>query len=346
MLVIERLGLSKYFVLLLFSILITSKSYSEEYPDSTVNILLKKGIDLIILQQYKDAREVFLSLNKEYPQLPLGNIYLAAVEIAKTYDYAENVDSDSIKKYLTEAENQSLSLISENKNDIWYQYFYALANGYFAYYEALNKNWITAINYGLNSVAGFEKCLKIIPNFYEAYIALGTFKYWKRRKTEFLDWLPFVSNNENEGIELLDSAVSHSSYNTYLAINSLIWIYIDKKQPRMAVKLAEKALKIYPNSRFFMWGLARAFEDLDKNKAISVYKKILNSYLNITGINRYNEILLKYIIAKLYFQTGQKSESLQFCNEILSIQNISVEVKDRLKNHFEKVKYLRKELIK
>ncbi|HED38120.1 MAG TPA: hypothetical protein ENI76_07745, partial [Ignavibacteria bacterium] len=242
----EHLGPFKYFIVVLFCFLATNKIYSQNYPDSTLNTLLKKGIELIITQQYKDASKVFNLLNKNYPHLPFGKIYLAANEIARNYDYAENLNSDSIRYYLKSAVRQSDSLLEINKNNVWYQYFVALSEGYLSYYNALTKNWFSALDEAISSVSGFEKCLKIDPHFYEAYIAIGTFKYWKGRKTQFLNWLPFIPNEEKSAIKLLNFAVNHSSYNTYLAINSLIWIYIDRKEPLRAVELAGNALKKYP----------------------------------------------------------------------------------------------------
>ncbi|MCK7524852.1 MAG: hypothetical protein MZV64_48225 [Ignavibacteriales bacterium] len=47
-----------------------------------------------------------------------------------------------------------------------------------------------------------------------------------------------------------------------------------------AVKVAELALKDHPKSRIFKWGLARAYENIDPVKSISLYQEILNSYPN------------------------------------------------------------------
>ena len=60
--------------------------------------------------------------------------------------------------------------------NLWYNYFYALTEGYIAYYEALNENWISALTNGMNSIKYFENCLSADDEFYEAYIAIGTFE--------------------------------------------------------------------------------------------------------------------------------------------------------------------------
>jgi len=326
--------------------LIPVNIYSQEYPDGSVNSLLKSGIDCIINQNYSQAKSEFEKLNTKYPDLPFGKIYLAAVEIARSFDYGEGYNGDVISKYLNAAKYQSEKLLNKYPENIWNHYFLGLTEGYISYYEGLNGSWLTSLKEGINSASNFEECLKRNPDFFEAYSGLGTYKYWKSAKTKFLSWLPFVHDDRADGINYLEKAIDKSSYNTYLAVNSLIWIYIDKKNFDNAIQISEKTLKEYPKSRFFKWGLARAYEDIDRLKAINSYNEILNSYPNLNSMNHYNEIVLKHLIAQLYEKLGEKSKALKLCNEIMSIKNLSEFVKNKLGNRLERVKELQTSLTK
>ena len=333
-------------ILISLLLVISVNIYSQEYPDGSVNSLLKSGIENIINQNYSQAKSEFEKLNSKYPDLPFGKIYLAAVEIARSYDYGEGYNGDVILKYLNTAKDQSEKLLYKYPEDIWNHYFLGLTEGYISYYEGLNGSWLTSLKEGINSASNFEECLKRNPDFFEAYSGLGTYKYWKSAKTKFLSWLPFVHDERDEGISYLEKAIDKSSYNTYLAVNSLIWIYIDKKNFDDAINISERALKEYPNSRFFKWGLSRAYEDIDKSKAIKSYYEILNSYPNLNGMNHYNEIVLKHLIAQLYEKLGEKSKALKLCNEILSIKNLSEFVKNKLGDRIDRVKELHSSLAK
>jgi tetratricopeptide (TPR) repeat protein len=191
-------------------------------------------------------------------------------------------------------------------------------------------------------ISGFEKCLDVDRSFYEAYSALGAYKYWRSRKTEYLNWLPFVDDEKKPGIKFLEIAIKKSHYNYYLAVYSLQWIYIDMKEYNKAVKLSERALKDFPQSRFFKWGYARALQDIDLRKAVSVYYDILNSYPS-TG-NHYNEIFLKHLIAQCYDRMGEKGKALALCNEILSVNGLSSFVKEKLGDRLDRVRKLKAEL--
>lgn len=335
-------NLSLYVIIIFFH----SISFTQNYPDKNVDSLLEKGIKLIVHQKYDEAEIFFNLMNKSYPEIPLAKIYLAANKIAEAYDYAEEFDENFILQNLNEAKDQAEDLINQDENNIWYHYFYALAEGYISYYNAINESWFSALSSGVNSISEFENILTADSNFYEAYIAIGTFEYWKSRKTEFMTWLPFNNDTKKIGIEKLIVAIDSSSYNSYLAINSLIWIYIDQKRFDDAIKISDKALKEFPDSRSFKWGKARAYEEINPATSIELYIEILNSYPVIMRSNHKNEIVLKHIIAQQYAKLGKKEDAIKYCDEILSIKNLPNKTAEDLNERIERVKNLRNELFK
>ena len=340
----EHLVRYNLLLLLLFLSLFSGSIFAQNYPDPVVDSLLKSGINKLLLQDYDQARNIFEELNKKYPELPLGKIYLVGTSIARSYDYKEPYNSDYINDNLDTAETIADRLYEKDPDNIWHQCFVSLRAGYYAYYEALERNWLSAFSNGINSVKGFEKCLAMNPEFYEAYAAIGGFKYWRSRKTESLKWLPFIKDEREEGIKYLKKAVEKATYTNYMAVNSLLWIYIDQKKYQDAINLAEKMLNEYPDCRYFLWPEARAYEGVDKRKAISLYEKILSMYKNMKNNNHYNEIVLEHIIARQYAKLSEKQKALRYCNEILSITNLSDFVKDKLGDRLEHVQDLKKEL--
>lgn len=345
MLEIARLVRSKI-ILLFFVFLTYTELPAQKYPDAQVDSLLRIGIKHIINQDFTTAKEVFNYLNKEYQNLPLGKIYLAANKIAEAYDYAQDFDETYILKNLESAKEQSEKLVEVDEDNIWFRYFYGLAEGYISYYEAIEGSWFSALSTGINSISEFEKILIKDKDFYEAYIAIGTFEYWKSRKLEFMDWLPFTSDTKNIGIDRLSVAIDSSSYNSHLAINSLIWVYIDQRKYEDAIKVAEKALNEFPQSRTFKWGLARAYEEENSLRSIELYLDILHSYPDSLKENYKNEITLKHLIAQQYAKLGDKEKAIQFCDEILSMKNIPKKTLDELSGRLERIKSLKNELSK
>lgn len=334
----------KFLIPVLF--ITSSILFAQEYPVPEVHNFLKNGIKKIVEQDYAGADSLFNKLNIEYPSLPLGKIYLAASHIARSFDYGEQFETDKIETLLNDSYKQAKDLLDKDPKNVWYNYFTALAEGYTAYFEAIQENYFSAMSSGLSAVNYYEDCIKIKPGFYEAFIAIGTYKYWKSRKTEFLHWLPFVSDERIEGVELLETAINNNSYNTHLAINSLIWIYIDQKRFGDAVKLAEATLKTNPWSRIFKWSLGRAYEDLDRKKSITVYNEILQSYPPEGISNHLNVIVLKHKIAQQHEKLGEKKRAIDLCNEILAVKDLSPFVKAELDDRLRRVEEMRRNLMK
>jgi tetratricopeptide (TPR) repeat protein len=183
--------------------------------------------------------------------------------------------------------------------------------------------------------------LEIDENFFEAFIALGSYNYWKSAQTKSLLWIPFIPDKRLQGIQFLEKALEGSSYNKYLAAYSLAWIYIDYGESDKAIDLSKKMLKDYNESRYFRWCLARAYQDVDKYKAIEVFKEILESIEKLPFRNQYNDIVIRHKIAMLYYDLGEYKKASNLCNEILDFNIKSNKIKDRLSDRLNRTKQLR-----
>ena len=336
--------LARFSLILLILLFFSTNIYSQKYPNADVNRLLEDGIELITNQNYDSAKIKLTELERNFPKLPLGKIYLAVTEITKTYDYGESFNSKIILKLLDDALEQSEERLEKEPENVWNNYFVALSRGYLSYFRVLNDEWLSAISNGVTAVQYFENCLEIDSAFYESFVAIGNLKFWKSRKLEILNWIPFFKDESGEGIAYLEMALNTQTYSKNLTALSLIWIYIEDKNFNRAIQIAEQELKLHPGNRAIKWALARAYEDVDLNLSIQLYKELIASYQKIKGQNHYHEITLKHIVAQQYQKLGMNNEALRFCNEILSTRNLSDNVRQRLADRFERVMNLKEEL--
>ena len=109
--------------------------------------------------------------------------------------------------------------------------------------------------------------------------------------------------------------------------------------------LGEKSLKKSPGSRYFRWGLARAYEEINPARSIQLYSEILSSFPESNKRNYINEITLKHLMAQQYLKLGKREKSLQLCNEILSIKNLNEFEHSKLDERLQRVKELQESLI-
>lgn len=336
--------LVRYKILLL--LLLSNLLYGQNHPDKSIDSLLSDGIQNIVVQDYDSAFNVFIKLDQQFNTLPLGQIYLAATEIAKSVDYMEDINVEYVDSLLELASDKTELLLEANPDDLWNNYYEALIFGYKAYYYSISGSLIAAFSDGVQCLRSFHKCLEIDPNFYEAYTAMGTYNYWKSARSKAFLWLPFVADNREEGIKYLERAVESSTYNKHLAAYSLVWIYIDYGENQKAIDLSIKSLQEFQDSRFFKWGLARAYKAIDKNKTIDVYYDLLRSVETLENSNLFNNVVLMHKIAMLYDEIGDYSKSLKLCNEILAFDIKSDKIRQRLVERIKRVRELKESLIK
>jgi tetratricopeptide (TPR) repeat protein len=340
MLVIERLVRFSLFLLIFFSGLLPAQNY----PNHTVDFLLKRGIDRILVQDFEDAERNFRMLKEDFPRIPFGDIYLAANEIVKAEFYGNDFNESIISKHLNDASQLSEELYESDQENVWNNYFMALSKGYSAYYEALKGNYISAFTGGYDALDYFNECLEKDSTFYESYIALGTYQYWAGAKTDIINWLPFIPDDKKNGVKLLEEVITRRSYNYHIAVNSLTWIYIEEEEYQKAVETAKPVFEAYPGNKFIGLALASAYRNINPTKSVEVYGRILDALERTGDPNKFNEILIKYKLAKTYLEMDKNQEALIVCNDILSIEQIPKLTLSRMHERLEEIRDIKDKL--
>ena len=123
------------------------------------------------------------------------------------------------------------------------------------------------------------------------------------------------------------------------------WIYIDQKDFNTAIEIGQKAVNEFPGSRYFKWGLARAYEDVNTDSSIQLYYDLLESFRQETDQNSINSIILKHIIAQQYVKMGEKEKALILCDEILSLSDLNDYELSMLHERLERVRKFKNTLI-
>lgn len=282
--------------------------------DSTLNDYIIKGIDLILKQEYKQADSLFRNVTNLYPKHPAGYLYRAAVKQAYSIDYDIPIEDQELDSLLQLSKNYAKDLEPN-----WQKYFIACAEGQLAYSHVESGNWISGILTGISSAMKFEEIIEQDSSFYEAYSGLGTYYYWSSKKTEFIQWLPFVKDNRSVGIKLLITGANKSVYNRFASISALISIFLDSEDYKNAEKWSRIALKFYPRNRIFLWGLATAFERQRYFKeASNIYEILLKNIQQMNAAHPYSEIVCRLNLAKSKLALQDTTDVILHLEKILS----------------------------
>lgn len=277
-----------------------------------------------------------IDLEKRYPQHPIGFVLHAAMEQSEMLDL-ENFDFESnFYELIQQAEDKSKKIIDSSPHDAWAWYSLGLARGSRAVYDARKGSWWSATRRGIRAKRAFTECIRSDSTFYDAYVGLGSYHYWRSVKTKAVNWLPFVQDDREEGIRELNLAIERSRFSADFARNSLMWIMIDREQYVEAESLAVAMQRKYPEGRKFLWGIGEArMKKEDYQGAALIYLELLDRLATDSTTNNFNTVECRCKLAQICFMTERFDDCIAQCDSADSLilsDDIRKRVKGRLSN--------------
>jgi tetratricopeptide (TPR) repeat protein len=291
----------------------------------TLSDTLLQGIDLTLKQDYPEARTLFEVATRNHPENPAGYLYLAGMMQAEYSDYENAFDQKLFDSLLAKGEALAEAMIERKDSLDWGYYYAGTALSYRAFSESENGGWPSVIIDGTNAARMFERCLERNPQFYDAMSGLGTYYYWRSKKTEFLSWLPFVSNREREGIDFLLAASDKGTFEQFVALNSLAEVFIEEKNYDSALAVVQKGLALYPENRSFLWslmGVVERMSDRDTAAMKLAASRMLASVMKAPVRNPYCEAACRLKLAQYAMGELQYGVVIDECQKILQYENL------------------------
>lgn len=311
--------------------------------DDSIKSLILQGLDLSYTNRFEEADRVFEQLIQAYPHHPVGYFYKAANLQAQMLD-AEDYEREQDFYRLAERTIQlAESLQTADQADSWILFYKGSAFIYRSFMKMKIGNWLSAYKDASRGVGFLEEAVVLDSLLYDAYLGIGSFKYWKSAKAEFLLWLPFLSDQREQGIAMIYKAIEKGEYIRQVGRDQLVWILMDKKEYQEAFDLALQNHEAYPSSRFFKWSLASAAFRLGKWEiSHRLYQELLTEIQQLPQNNHLNEIECLVKMAEIAVQKGQWTEAYQLSDQALRF-NLDESVRKRAKNKLQKALTLRQE---
>jgi len=306
--------------------------------ESSLHSLVVTGIDFILKQEYNRADSLFRVVTNRYPDHPAGYLYRAAVMQAYNIDFDVPIKQEKFDSLLLMGKNAA-----EKISLPWSEYFLGTADGYDSYERVERGDWFGGVRKGMSSASKFEEIIEKDSSFYDAYVGVGTYYYWRSRKTEFLQWLPFVKDDRELGIRMLIIGAEQSEYNRFAAISALVSIYLDSKNYRQAEEWSRRGLNFYPENRVFLWGLATALDRQNHaGEAVSAYSSLLDNIVRAHAPHPYNEIVCRLNLVKTKVTLNDTTTVFYHLEKLLSYETSSfpINFQSRAKAKFEEARTL------
>ena len=307
---------------------------SEALRDS----LIFTAIEQSIIHNYAAAESAAVELIRLFPASPEGYFYRAGVLNSMIIDYEENYREDDFYHNIDSTVTQAEARIKINPNDPWAHFYLGGAKAYLALHHIRNEHYFSALGNGLKALSELKLCLESDSTIYDAYLGLGNYEYWISRRTEFLQWFPFIPDHRAEGISMIYTAMMKGKYSYTCAASALAWVLIDAERYEEALEAIQTPLEDYPDSRFFLFSKSRCLFEMGRyQESIESYTKLLGSIRSADINNHFNELGILVKLAEANIALGHYEKAVKYCEEGLALK-LCAEVEKRSGKSLKKLK--------
>ncbi|MFP4522411.1 MAG: tetratricopeptide repeat protein [Fibrobacterota bacterium] len=298
-----------------------------------IDTYLKKGKDLIYNENFNRAEKLFSGFIEKYPEHPFGYFMKGVAIDNYMYYYSHTGREREFFLNCEAAVEKGEKLLDKDPKNELAMFFIGGAKGYMGLYEARYKRYISAFRYGWDGFVMLRDLEEINSEFYDVYLGLGLYNYWRSKLTKMMWWLPGVKDKRELGINQLKKCYKKGKYSSEMAALMLAQIYVAEERPMESVNMMQKVLAEYKGNRMFMWHLAEAYAAADKKREASgVYEKILGKISNDRKFNVSNEFRCRVNLVDLYIRMGDQKRALHHNNEL---KNMNIELSSKDKKRYE-----------
>jgi tetratricopeptide (TPR) repeat protein len=328
-------------VLLLFTLLQDAPASDCDFPAPGDIEVIRGIVDAGFREDYQRADSLAISLQNRYPYCPIGYVMHAAMLHSRMLDDEHFEYESQFNELIDLTVSKAEAIIDSESADAWTYYCLGLAHGSKAVFDARKGSKWSALKRGMKSKSAFSKSIELDSTFYDSYVGLGSYHYWRTVKTKLINWLPLVQDDREEGIRELQLAINQSLFSSDFATNALIWVYIDAERFAAAESLAVSMQSEYPEGRKFLWAIAAASLPLgDTSGAEAAYFELLKKTREKTERSGYNEFECLYYLSKIQYEQGRFEQCASLCDSALAT-GLSQYAKERLNGKLRELRDLR-----
>ncbi len=291
---------------------------------------IEQGMYRTILNRFAEADSLYQGLIRDYPDRPFGYFYRGANLQAWMVDREDYSRMQAFQYWMDRCVAVVDSLERLQQATAWDYFYKGSAYLYRSFLNGKHRRWWQAYRNSRQGVQFLEKALVRDSTLFDAYLGIGSYKFWKSKKAGILTWLPFLKNEAELGLELVRLAIEKGRFVKWIGRDQLTWMLLEHGKLEEALKLARQNVAQFPQSRFFNWTLARVYEKSGHYmEARQVYEWLLSQVRQLPETNHYNEVVILARLVDLACKTGAESEGKRYLRQLRQVA-LSPAVRSRL----------------
>ncbi len=300
------------FYILIIQVLFFSKGFAQGTVTDDVDSIIQTGIDYIHQDKFNEGIAEFKKIIDAYPDEPVGYFFVAASYQTLIDDYRNEKYKARFEEYVDTAIAKAQRKIDNGSDSAEDHFYLGGAYGYRGIYKSFRGNWWGAFKDARGAKSHLDKALEIDSALYDCYFGLGAYHYWGSIKSRIFWWLPFLGNDKEKGIQQYKLAAEKGRYAKVEAKYGLLRVYMEEKEYRKALELAEELKSINPDDPFIFWTVGQAFIGLRNwDDALKSHQKLLDYFKASPYYDLMAEVECRYWLAYIYFNQAQYQKSLE-----------------------------------
>jgi tetratricopeptide (TPR) repeat protein len=261
----------------------------------------QEGFSYIYNFDYDKARQVFNSLEKEYPKHPAPPLYLSVIywleEMLRRQDLTLNrfvspsyfsketravmppKEREAFVQALRKSETLANAILQKNHSDKDGRYFLATAFGLRASFAiTVDHSLREAFSAGNKADTYARRLIADDPNYYDAYLVVGTYDYIAGNIPWVLKWITYligIHGNKQDGLAHLKIAAEKGDYVKNEADVVLMVLYIREHRLAEALSIAQSLKDRFPRNFLFAINCAQILQMTGrKDQAVDAFREV------------------------------------------------------------------------
>lgn len=278
------------------------------------------------------------------PANPLGYFVLGTLYQTVSEEFRTDIYRDTIAALLDRAIDMADDLKDTDSDTPDWWFIAGAARGYRAIHRAFHGDWWGAFRDGLSLTKNFKRALKIDSTFYDAYLGIGAYHYYRTIKAKNFLWLPFFSDQREQGIREVKIAIEHGTLASFNARESLLRIYFEEGRYDDVCLLADSLAPLNPEDTYCLLYHARSLAALGKiDDALGKARKLTRNWKKSKYYDPIGMFEAELVTAEIFIADGDLASARKIIDLILA-QKKYTDDNNYFDETYQRAKSLNKEL--
>ena len=248
-------------------------------------------MDTLMAADYSAARLICQQIEQDFPGHPAATYGKACVIYAHITDFEDTTGRGEFFLLCDSAIGQCKVLKQADNSDIAPLSFLQ-GSAYTAKALILHRegSTLSALRLLMKGRGEFQEAIEADPQFYDAYLGRGAYRYGAAMNASLISWLPIIPSAES-GWKDMWLAVDSSKFSKWSALSALVWFVIQEGDYALADSICDAGLTRFPGCRCFLWPRISIQMKLHQwARAEATIHELLNSFLAHPDNNGYDAI--------------------------------------------------------